>query len=76
MADELLIPYDIWTNRAHSLMLAEQGLISQDILCGVLRGLNDVERLYQQGQFVLAPDQEDVHMNIEAHVTASEGVEV
>jgi argininosuccinate lyase len=76
MADELLIPYDIWTNRAHSLMLAERGLISEQTLAGVLRGLNDVERLHEQGHFVLAPDQEDVHMNIEAHVTATEGVEV
>ena len=76
MADELLIPYDIWTNRAHSLMLAERDLISRETLAGVLRGLNEVERQHQQGQFKLTPDQEDVHMNIEAHVTAIEGVDV
>jgi len=76
MADELLIPYDIWTNRAHSLMLEECGLISTQTLAGILRGLDDVERLYQAGKFPLSPDQEDVHMNIEAHVTSTEGVEV
>ena len=29
MSDEVLIRYDIWTNRAHCIMLQKQGLISK-----------------------------------------------
>ena len=76
MADVVLIPYDIWTNRAHSLMLAERGLITRETLAGIIRGLDQVEELHRSGDFALDPDHEDVHMNIEAYVTATEGVEV
>lgn len=76
MADELLIPYDIWTNRAHALMLAERGLISSELLAGIMRGLKAVEARHAEGEFELNPEHEDVHMNIEAAVTESEGVEV
>ena len=40
MADEILLPYDIWTNRAHCIMLESQGLILPEHLIRILRGLD------------------------------------
>ncbi|MBF0287812.1 MAG: argininosuccinate lyase [SAR324 cluster bacterium] len=76
MADEVLLPYDIWTNRAHSIMLYQQKIISGDILCSILKGLGELEELVQQGKFVLNPEKEDVHINVESFVTEKYGVAV
>ncbi len=75
MADEVLIPYDLWTNRAHSIMLYEQGLIPQSALLGILQGLDALEAEHAAGTFVLDPAKEDVHINVEAFVTATQGAD-
>jgi len=75
MADELLLPYDIWTNRAHCIMLHKQGLIPSASLSSILAGLNKLEKLVAAGNFSLDPTKEDVHINVEAFVTESQGAE-
>ena len=75
MADAVLLPYDIWTNRAHAIMLYEQKIISQGILLLILKGLDELEKLAQQGLFQLDPQKEDVHINVEAFVTEKYGME-
>jgi argininosuccinate lyase len=47
MADELLLPYDIWTNRAHCIMLERQGLIPKASLAKILTGLSQLEKLVE-----------------------------
>ena len=76
MADEVLLPFDIWTNRAHSIMLEQQGLISKPTLKSILDGLNKLETLVKSGKFLLDPQKEDVHMNVEYFVTEQLGIEV
>ncbi len=73
MADEILLPYDIWTNRAHCIMLQKQNLISKTNLKCILKGLNHLEKLVESGEFQLDPNKEDVHINVESFVTENQG---
>ena len=52
MADEILLPFDIWTNRAHCIMLREQNLISKSNLRSILTGLEKLEILVKLGILV------------------------
>ncbi|MCD6386145.1 argininosuccinate lyase, partial [Candidatus Sumerlaeota bacterium] len=74
-ADELLIPYDIWTNRAHTLMLYRQKIISKKIARSILHSLEKISVLYRKNQFHLDQQLEDVHMNIEHFIAEDAGEE-
>lgn len=74
-ADELLIPYDIWTNRAHTLMLYRQKIISREVAQAILQSLEKISVLYRKNQFHLDPQLEDVHMNIEQFIAEDAGEE-
>ena len=52
MADDILIPYDIWTNQAHAKMLYQIGVFRREELERVLESLNELERLWEQGNGV------------------------
>jgi argininosuccinate lyase len=73
--DERLISYDVWGSRAHVLMLCRQGILSRRDGKKVLKGLKEVETLYQRGKFRLDPSKEDVHSNIESFVIGRIGIE-
>lgn len=74
-ADEHLIPYDIWTNKAHALMLGKQRVIPATTLSRILRALDTLAKRYLAGKFQLDPLKEDVHMNVEAFVENEAGAE-
>jgi argininosuccinate lyase len=76
MADAELLPFDLWTNRAHAIMLARQGIVPGDVLGRMLAALNALEADWAAGRFTLDPALEDVHVNVERYVTAREGAEV
>ncbi len=76
MADTLLMPYDLWTNRAHTIMLAKQGIISHTTANSLLQGLKKLEQLISDNQFELDPAKEDVHINIESFLTEHCGADV
>lgn len=44
-------------------------MISESDADGILRGLGEIERQIDNGEFVWRTDREDVHMNIEAALT-------
>ena len=73
MADEVLLPYDIWTNRAHCIMLERQGLMPKESLSKILTGLRQLEKLIETGEFSLDPTKEDVHINVEAFIAEKQG---
>src|SRR4030065_2063067 len=73
--DERLISYDLWGNRAHLLMLCRQGIISKRDGKNILKGLRELESLYQKGKFKLDPSKEDVHSNIESFLIDRVGME-
>ncbi len=74
-ADQSLIPFDLWLNRAHTRMLVAQSILTVEQGDAILSGLSEIERRYQLGQFVLNPALEDVHTNIEKYLTHTLGIE-
>ena len=74
-ADTRLIGYDIWGSQAHAIMLARQGIISDADLREILRWLQKAETDFQNGDFTLDPNKEDVHMNVESYLIENAGRE-
>ena len=74
-SDQHLVEYDIWGSKAHAIMLCQQGIISEDDLRVILRGLREVEARFLQGEFVLDPSKEDVHSNVEGFLIERHGQE-
>ncbi|HMW62546.1 MAG TPA: argininosuccinate lyase [Accumulibacter sp.] len=64
---------DIRASLAHATMLARQGIISQDDLADIERGMAQITREIEAGEFVWSVDLEDVHFNIEKRLTALVG---
>jgi len=72
-ADSLLIAADLWTNRAHAVMLARQGILAPAQAAAILRALEDIRQRADKGEFLIPPEAEDVHMAIEQEVTRLAG---
>lgn len=68
-ADEALIPYDIWTNRAHALVLRKLGIFTKEEIETLLACFDRLEQEWMEGTWKLDPALEDVHINIEAYVS-------
>ena len=68
--DQRLYHYDIQGSRAHARMLEKVGVLSKTELGSILTGLEQIERDIEQGNFQWSVSLEDVHMNIEARLTA------
>jgi len=75
-ADAKLIPYDLWTNKVHVLMLGKNGIIPKSDAGKILKGLLKLEQLVAAGKFRLDPNKEDVHTNIESWLTEKLGIEI
>ncbi|MFH0794628.1 MAG: argininosuccinate lyase, partial [bacterium] len=76
MADEVLIPYDLWTNKAHLVMLFQRRIVGRKQAAAALRALGALERRVATGRFRLRPECEDVHTNIEEFVAQEAGSDV
>src|ERR671936_465500 len=74
-ADQALVPFDLWVNRAHTRMLVAQSILTHEQGQAILCGLAEIERRYHAGQFVVRPALEDVHTNIEKFLTDELGIE-
>lgn len=74
-SDAALVPYDLWVNKAHTVMLAKTGCIPVVSACHILHGLTKLESLVQKNIFVLDAGKEDVHSNIESWLTDAIGIE-
>jgi len=73
--DARMVAEDIWGSQAHALMLARQGIISSDDLRAILTWLERARADHEARVFVLKPELEDVHMNVERYVTDGAGAE-
>lgn len=74
-ADTRLIGYDIWGSQVHAIMLARQRIISDADLLEILRWLRKAAEDFQNGNFTLDPNKEDVHMNVESYLIENAGRE-
>ncbi len=71
--DYRLAPYDLEQSRAHARMLARSAIISDDDLEALERGLDAVLAEIDADTFVVAEDDEDIHMAIERRLTEIAG---
>jgi argininosuccinate lyase len=67
--DYRLAPYDLEQSLAHARMLARSGIIGEDDLAEIERGLAEVREEVEQDRFVVAEGDEDIHMAIERRLT-------
>ncbi len=74
MADELLLEYDIWTNLAHAGMLLKTGILEKSEYEQLKDALVSLRFEFQEGDFRLDPAKEDVHINVEHHITFVKGI--
>jgi argininosuccinate lyase len=68
--DWKLFRHDIAGSIAHATMLAKIGVLTKGELDGIVRGLEEIRRQIERGAFAWKTECEDVHMNIEAELTA------
>ena len=71
--DQRLAAADIAGSLAHAEMLAAQGVISQQDAADIRRGLSQIKADIDAGRFEWKLELEDVHLNIEARLTALVG---
>ncbi len=67
--DRRLWREDVEGSRAHVTMLCEVGLLSRDERDAILTALDTVARELDEGTFVFAPGDEDIHTAVERRVT-------
>ena len=71
--DERLIPYDIFGNIAHAIMLYKIGILSEGELKTLKKGLREIWKLYEKGEFHIKREDEDVHTKVENYLTEKYG---
>ncbi|HTV22988.1 MAG TPA: argininosuccinate lyase [Polyangiaceae bacterium] len=64
---------DIQGSIAHARGLGRAGVLAADEVSEIVRGLEQVAGEIERGEFRWEPEKEDVHMNIEARLTAIVG---
>jgi argininosuccinate lyase len=67
--DRRLWRQDLAQSCAHAAMLASRGIISGEDRDSLLQGLDEVKRELEEERFVFSPEDEDIHMAIERHLT-------
>jgi argininosuccinate lyase len=68
--DWQLYRHDIAGSIAHAKMLARIGVLTAPELANIVKGLEEIRGKIDRGQFQWNPECEDIHMNIEAELTA------
>jgi argininosuccinate lyase len=67
--DYRLAPYDLEQSGAHARMLARCGIIDDDDLAAIEKGLAAVRKEIDDDSFEVSPEDEDIHMAIERRLT-------
>ena len=70
-ADRWIFPSDLLVDRAHTVMLAKQGIIAKDDAAAILKALAAIEK--EGVEAVDIPSFEDVHMAIESRLIKAVG---
>jgi argininosuccinate lyase len=73
LLDARLVPYDVRGSIAHAEMLAAQQLISHDDCHAICDGLRALEASFNDGEWQITLDDEDVHTALESRLTANIG---
>ncbi len=71
--DRRLYRHDIRGSMAHARMLAAQGILSAEEAEAILQGLTEIQKEIEAEEFIFDPALEDIHMAVEARLTAKIG---
>jgi len=71
--DARMYAEDIAGSKAHARMLCKQGILTQQDMNAILRGLDEIAGEIESGEFEFTIALEDVHMNIESRLTEKIG---
>ncbi len=71
--DRRLYHQDIRGSMAHARMLAKQGIVSVAEAEAIIQGLAEIQAEIDAGEFAFDPALEDIHMAVEARLTAKIG---
>ena len=71
--DKRMWESDIEGSKAHALMLARQGVISEEDAASIRAGLDAIAAQIDEGDFEFDIDDEDIHMSIERNLTEAIG---
>jgi len=74
--DWRLAPYDLAGSRAHARVLHRAGILSEDDLAGLLRGLDSLDAKLRCGELTPADGDEDVHGALERLLLEEVGPEL
>lgn len=71
--DQKLVRYDSLASIAHSKMLGKIGVLKKVETQKLVKELNHIIKLHEQGKFKISKEQEDCHTAIENHLTKKLG---
>jgi argininosuccinate lyase len=71
--DMFIAKYDVIASKAHAKMLHKVALISTEECSQLLKGLEEIDLLLQQGRFQIEEGVEDIHSQIEFYLTKKYG---
>lgn len=72
--DQRMYRQDIQGSVAHATMLTEAGVLTEEERDAIIQGLSEIQQDIEAGRFEWSIALEDVHMNIEAALTAKIGI--
>ncbi|MCH8569194.1 MAG: hypothetical protein LAT67_13045 [Balneolales bacterium] len=73
LLDQTLLPWDVRASQAHAIALVKAGLLSKKDGDALQDGLKKILVLWESGNFVIKPEQEDCHTAIEAFLIETLG---
>lgn len=71
--DKKLIKFDVIGSLAHAKMLKKIGILSDDELSKLIKGLTEILKLIESEKFILEIGDEDMHTKIENYLTEKYG---
>lgn len=71
--DQALIAYDCLGSMAHARMLHKIGILNADEVQKLVQELQRIIALDEKGEFIISPEDEDVHTAVESALTKSLG---
>jgi len=74
--DKRLLDADLWCDLAHCIMLAEAEIIPDVAAASIASELLTLRDAARRGEFVLDPQLEDVHLNLESHIIDTLGLAI
>jgi argininosuccinate lyase len=73
--DRPMFDQNIWGSEAHTIMLGQQEIITDEHCKNILKSLQNIKDDFKSGKWDLQPQEEDLQMNVERYVINDSGIE-